>query len=198
MSVRMDTGKLNTGRVLGQSRALTRAWARVKSKLVHISRCHGSIGQPNLLFECHVEFGTQTHSIEDDAAIFPQLGITKMENLQVHQQQQHVCTSTRTNLQNVSCMPVNLYWLTYMKWLSIKEPDFLVLWITMTWYHNEPRGQARVVSHELTGGWPAGKNQESCLQGVRWKWSHVEDIVIFQKEKVMGIVEADNVVHLIL
>ncbi len=41
-------------------------------------------------------------------------------------------------------------------------------------------------------------HQESCLEVHGNEWSHVEDVIVLEKEEIVGVVEAIYMVHLII
>lgn len=88
--------------------------------------------------------------------------------------------------------------LTYVKGLCIEKPYLLVLGSTVSWYHHKLGRKTGVVGQELTRRGPARIDQKKCFQGVGRKGGHVEDVVVVQEEEVVGVVEAIDVVHLVL
>ena len=85
-----------------------------------------------------------------------------------------------------------------MKGLRVEESNVLMLGPGVTWDDDEPGRQAGVVGQQLSGAGQTRVHQQSRLQGERRERRHVEDVVVFQEEKVVGVVEAIDVMHLVL
>lgn len=73
-----------------------------------------------------------------------------------------------------------------MKGLRVKEPNLLVLGVCMAWDHDKPGRQAGAVGEHLSGRGQAREHQKSGLPGECGEWGHVEDVVVFKEEEIMG------------
>ena len=85
-----------------------------------------------------------------------------------------------------------------MERISIKEAYFLVPGSLVPWDQHKARGQVGAVAQRLPHGGPSREHEEGRLQVHRHKWSHVEQVVVPEEEKVMSIVETLDVVHVVV
>ena len=81
MAVGVGGGELHTGWVHGTFGTLTLARGQIQSEAENVTRGNRGIGEPYLVIECHVEFGSQADSVEGDDVISLLLCYAKVEDL---------------------------------------------------------------------------------------------------------------------
>ena len=75
-----------------------------------------------------------------------------------------------------------------MEGFSVQELNVLVFCPLVPGDDNKPGGQVGVVVHLLARGGPTSVDQEHTLECHGGKRCHVEDIIVGQKEEIMGVV----------